>query len=525
MPLTPAQLETRIQELLEGTLPEAHWPALREQLMNSGQARELYCHYARMITLLRQRSMGIKSLTSPTPVIPMKDLVRERQRKSSRVAVFAAAALLVIALVTMRLIFVPEVQPTLTFASAPGTRFTVTHDGSDEAPEGLVLEKGSRLQISQGAIELRFDSGVRSVVQAPADVTLHDGDTLFMREGTAWFQVPAEAVGFKVKTHDLDIVDLGTEFGVFARPDNHDEVHVFKGKVKVTATRLREDSATLTAGEGRRIDPIGRLDSVPTRTDAFLTSLPNSLPHLHWSFDGTGKEICRVGGNLPGAVGMLSKAVALDAQQPFVSTQGKFGNALSSYGRGGFMTTDWPGIGGNAPRTIAYWLKLPPGEKYLHPIIGWGERRDWEIDTSTSAFFSLVETRPHGTVIGLSINGYWETGKTPVADGQWHHIAHVYTGNANSDGDPEIYNYIDGTLEPTTRHMNPQIARNIDGNIDLNTLTDAPDSVPLRVFNHLWKSKREPYLISPSIDELYVFQGTLSRRQIRSIYLKNDVNP
>lgn len=525
MPLTPVQLETRIQELLEGTLPETHWSALREELANSVQAREIYCHYARMTSLLRLRSRGIESLTTPTPVIPVSTLIREQRKKSLRVAIFAAAAVLVLSLVTMRLFFVQPPQPPLTFGTAPGTQFTVTHDDATTVPEGLVMNQGSRLRISQGTIELKFGSGVRSVVQAPADLTLHEDDTLFMREGVAWFHVPAGAVGFKVKTHDLDIVDLGTEFGVFARPDNHDEVHVFKGKIKVTTTRLRMETATLEAGQGRRIDPVGRLDPVPPRAGAFLTSLPHSLPHLHWSFDGEGREIYHVTGNLPAADGMLSKPVAMDAQQPFARTPGKFGTALTSAGRGGFLTTDWPGIAGKAPRTIAYWLKLPPGGQYLHPIVGWGTRRDRKIDTSTSAFYSLVKTHPHGTVIGLSINGYWETGRTPIADGQWHHIAHVYTGNANSGGDPEIYNYIDGKLEPTTHHTNANIDRNADGDIDLATVTDAPDSVPLKVFNHLWKSKQEPYRISPSIDELHVIQGALSHRQIRNIHLKNEVNP
>ena len=276
MPLTPIQLETQIQELLEGTLEEAHWPALREELMNSEQARELYCQYARMITLLRQRSRGIKSLAIPVPLIPIGELIEENRKRTFRTAVFAAAAVLLLSLMTMKLLFVQDAPPALVFSTAPGTSFTVTHDGNNKTPEGMVLEKGSRLQISQGTIELQFDSGVRSIVQAPADITLHKNDILLMREGIAWFHVPAEAFGFKVKTDVLDIVDLGTEFGVFAQPGKLDEVHVFKGKVRVAATRFRKETATLHAGEGRRIDPIGRLNSVPIRANAFLKNLPQT---------------------------------------------------------------------------------------------------------------------------------------------------------------------------------------------------------------------------------------------------------
>lgn len=525
MPLSPIQLETQIQDLLEGTLAVPHWPELREELMTSEEARRIYCQYARMQSLLHQRAKGIKSLTSPTPVIPMADLVRERQRKSIRTATLVAVAVLVITLVAMRLIFVPEIQPTLTFAEAPGTLSKLTHDGSAEVPGGVVMEPGSRLQISQGTVELRFASGVRSVVQAPADVTLHEDDTLYMREGVAWFHVPAEAVGFQVKTSDLDIVDLGTEFGVLARPDEHDEVHVFKGKIKVTATRLRKKSAMLVAGEARRIDPVGQLDTVPTRATAFLTKLPNSLPHLHWSFDGKDKELYQVSGNHPAADSLLSKAVATDALNPFASTPGRFGAALSSTGRGGYMTTDWSGIAGNAPRTIAYWLRLPPGEKYLHPIVGWGERDDSLDAATTRSFFSFVESTEHGVTAGLACGGYWLKGTTPIADGQWHHVAHVYTGKANSDGDPEIYSYIDGRLEQANRFAIPGISRDSHGNITLNTAIDSTSSVPLKVFNHLWKTKWENYTIAPSIDELFVFPAALSSQQIRNVYLKNQLNP
>lgn len=521
--MTPTQLETRIQELLDGVLQEEHWPELREELMNSEEARRLYCSHSRMQSLLRQRAKGIESLTSPTPVIPMADLILEGRKKSIRVAALAAAAVLVIALVTMRLILVPEAAPVLTFAEAPGTQFTLTHDSRAEVPEGMVLEKGSRLQVSQGTVELEFGSGVRSVIQAPADVTLHESDTLFMRQGVAWFHVPKGAVGFKVKTHDLNIVDLGTEFGVFARPDNHDEVHVFKGKIKVTAKRLRKESTTLATGEGRRIDPIGRLDAVPIRATAFLTSLPKSLPHLHWSFDGKDKEIYRVGGNHPSVSSTAARAVTIDHQNPFTSVAGKFGNALSSYGRGGHMTTDWLGIEGNAPRTIAYWIRLSPNQHYRHPVIGWGARIEGREDTTS--FFSYIETIDHGTVVNLSVGAYELRGNTPIADGQWHHIAHVYAGRAKSNGDPEMYSYIDGNLEKTSHLVAPNAPRDSDGNILLNTQVNTNDSVPLKVFDHLWKTRRESYKIAPSIDELYVFHGALSSGQVKRLYLKNEVNP
>ncbi len=82
-------------------------------------------------------------------------------------------------------------------------------------------------------MELEFASGVRGIVRGPADLTLQREDLLDLANGTAWFEVPADAVGFKVNTPDLILTDLGTEFGIISESNFLDEVHVFDGKVEV----------------------------------------------------------------------------------------------------------------------------------------------------------------------------------------------------------------------------------------------------------------------------------------------------
>jgi hypothetical protein len=91
------------------------------------------------------------------------------------------------------------------------------------------------------------------------------------------------AEGFTVKTNDLKIVDLGTEFGVIAKEGGHHEIHVFEGKVEVSLFRLKKTHtekkpSVLVAGEARRIDSNGQLTSVPPKPETFLLDLPTSLP-------------------------------------------------------------------------------------------------------------------------------------------------------------------------------------------------------------------------------------------------------
>ena len=248
---------------------------LEEYLLESEEARNDYREFMHLQSLI---GLEINVHHGQQKVVPIERIISRQKRRALKVALLSAAAVFLIGMVTMRLFFVAEKVPTLVFETSPGTQFELTHSGASDDLEGAVLENGSRLTLRQGTVELNFASGVKSIVMAPADLTLHDDDTLFLNKGTAWFQVPKGAEGFTVKTKELNIVDLGTEFGVIATPDDHDALHVFKGKVKVTALRVRKESDTLTAGQACRIDPIGRLVSVKPEIEVFLTKLPTSFP-------------------------------------------------------------------------------------------------------------------------------------------------------------------------------------------------------------------------------------------------------
>ena len=49
-----AQLESRIQSLIEGSLPTEHWPGLHRELLDSENAREIFCLYTQLHVLLIQ---------------------------------------------------------------------------------------------------------------------------------------------------------------------------------------------------------------------------------------------------------------------------------------------------------------------------------------------------------------------------------------------------------------------------------------------------------------------------------------
>ncbi len=503
--MTPEDFENALSGLLDNDLTPEQFDELQKYLQNSQQARAQYLDYVDLHNVL-DLELAPKAVTQPgtSKVIPIDRIIRRQNRRSRRIALAAAAAILIIALVTMKLFFIDTTRPpTLAFETSPGTQFTITHDGSEEAPVGQIMEKGSRLQLSQGTVELTFGSGVKSIVMAPADLTLRDDNQLYLSQGTAWFHVPKEAIGFRVKTKDLNIIDLGTEFGVLAKPNDHDEIHVIQGKVKVTANRVRKESAILTANEARRIDPIGRLDSITSRPSTFITSLPKSLPYLHWSFDEFKNNCFPVDGSSAGK--QLANATLRGEQDKPQVIQGKFGNAIDIQHYHQELLTAHPGISGDKPRTIACWVKInrkATGPFSRHTIAGWGDRglthhsRRWQL--------AVAGNDSGGSTLFVAGAGVYR-GSSVLNDNQWHHVACVWSPASKQREFGKLTAYVDGRLEP--------LGFNSQNETVQNTQT-GHGACPVVIGATMHVSSEFPATFKGSIDELFIIEGALTHKDI-----------
>jgi hypothetical protein len=100
-----------------------------------------------------------------------------------------------------------------------------------------------------------FYSGTRVVIEGPAEVRLVSAGEAFCRTGRLLAEVPEPARGFRLQTDHLDLVDLGTSFGVDASHDQT-EVHVFQGKVHLSASSRASQALSETqAAVVRTSDP------------------------------------------------------------------------------------------------------------------------------------------------------------------------------------------------------------------------------------------------------------------------------
>ena len=102
------------------------------------------------------------------------------------------------------------------------------------------LEPGT-LQLESGMAQIVFYSGARLVIEGPVELRLVSASEAICVSGRVLAEVPTPARGFRLRTSQLSVVDLGTSFGVNAS-QTRTEVHVFKGKVEVQPGRAGEQS-------------------------------------------------------------------------------------------------------------------------------------------------------------------------------------------------------------------------------------------------------------------------------------------
>lgn len=95
---------------------------------------------------------------------------------------------------------------------------------------GSALKPGW-VHLEAGLAEIVFYSGARVVVEGPAALQLVSRGEVTCQDGRLLAEVPQPAHGFKVNTDQLNVVDLGTEFGLEVK-HGRTEVHVFKGEVE-----------------------------------------------------------------------------------------------------------------------------------------------------------------------------------------------------------------------------------------------------------------------------------------------------
>lgn len=135
--------------------------------------------------------------------------------------------------------------------------------GSDALASGQLLVPGG-LDLLAGRIAIEYRSGVQMEVSGPARLEIPSERLVQLTLGKATAQVPRWARGFTIKTPDVEVVDLGTRFGVATHNQGTTDVVVFEGEVDLNSAgggelRLQR---RLAQGEAARIDRSGQIERI-----------------------------------------------------------------------------------------------------------------------------------------------------------------------------------------------------------------------------------------------------------------------
>jgi Concanavalin A-like lectin/glucanases superfamily len=103
--------------------------------------------------------------------------------------------------------------------------------GAPALHHGQLLRVGDQVALKSGMAKVTFDCGAEVVLEGPCDFWIHAPMEGHLLSGRITANVPRRAFSFAILSPQVDMVDLGTSFGVEVGDQGRTELHVFEGEV------------------------------------------------------------------------------------------------------------------------------------------------------------------------------------------------------------------------------------------------------------------------------------------------------
>ncbi len=224
----------RIERALENQLSSEEWKQLQQDIVADPELRVKYVEHAWIHGQLRSERHLLADLLvedSPRPLRFMGSVI------------WAAAAVLIAALVILATSGEDLPETVATLIEAEDCKWA----GSDlPTAQGARLGPGT-LALVEGMATLEFESGATVTLEAPTTLEILSKMRCRLIEGSVVADVPEPAHGFTIDTPSLEVIDLGTRFGVTASAFGDSHVFVFEGEVEVA--RENRENQLLTTGK------------------------------------------------------------------------------------------------------------------------------------------------------------------------------------------------------------------------------------------------------------------------------------
>jgi ferric-dicitrate binding protein FerR (iron transport regulator) len=415
----------------------------------------------------------------------------------------------------------PAISPA---PASPVARLTNSRNTRWDGPspgDGAWLSP-STYDLRSGSAEITFDSGARIILQGPARLTLENAFLARLERGKAIVSIPSQAAGFRLETPSNSFSDQDSSFAVAVAGDGTAEVHVLRGLVEATPRANPELARLLSKNESISLTkttllPPGRIlySAASFQKDLSSSLFTKPAQFLHWPLDsldsGDSPESGRHSGeSFPASLYALPGS-ALHASADLV--EGKFGKAAYFNGRGAFLSTPFPGIAGAAPRTVAFWVRIPQDaqQNQAYSMVAWGASENtrqgdkWQIAWNIGG-----DNRGVPGAIRTEFGGGFVIGATDLRDSRWHHVASVFLGGKSSDVASRIRHYVDGRLEAVTASKSQTI----------DTRLTTPAALPTYFGCRLERDSITTGF-KGALDEIFLIPAALTPEQIDTLYRTN----
>jgi hypothetical protein len=211
---------------------------------------------------------------------------------------------------------------------------------------GDILSEGDVVELEKGFVELTFESDAVALLQGPVRFRVDSAGSATLMSGKVTAHVVPSAAGFTVRTKNADIVDLGTQFGVFF--DDRSATHAYVQEGRVDVHFGRDDSGERFTRRLFAGDTIWILPDGTPHPEAVLRDRPLAYWRLNESSGRVAKDAS--GG---GYDGKYVGAVTLGKNGPLLGGRSR---AATFDGRSGYVSV--PPLGSARAVTFEAWVRL-----------------------------------------------------------------------------------------------------------------------------------------------------------------------
>lgn len=208
----------------DGRASDEQIDQLQQLLMSDLDSADHYLDYVDTHANLVDDSVGVEVVAFP----------QKKRRPQIWHLMMAIAAVLIASLLMWQLLKPAELND-----SPANYIAVVTHaEGALWEGEDASVMIGSGLtpgmiELCEGRVELELNSGVQVALEGRTRFRLINAKRGRLEQGMLSASVPPRGMGFTVDTPQMEVVDLGTEFGLNVSAAAS-EVHVFDGEVEAT---------------------------------------------------------------------------------------------------------------------------------------------------------------------------------------------------------------------------------------------------------------------------------------------------